>query len=325
MGKTLGILVAIALAFALAACSDDPAITTAPTGGSATVSTGSAAFPVTVTGTGGDVTIDAAPRAHRLALADRDRDAVRDRRRRPGRSRSTTSRTTRPTRPRPTCPASSPTSRRSPATSPTWSSSPTSPATSSPSLDEPRDPGAAAGRRPPRRSTTPTTQIDAARRGHRPRGRGGGARRTDARGRSTSSSTTVGDAATGADLLPRARRHLLLGHVEDVHRPAATAARPGEHRRRGDRARAAGYPQLSAEYIVEADPDLIFLADTKCCGQSAETVAERPAGPGSTAVQDGGVVAARRRRRLPLGSAGRRPARADRRRGARRCTDDTPR
>ena len=29
-----------------------------------------------------------------------------------------------------------------------------------------------------------------------------------------------------------------------------------------------GYPQLSAEYIIESDPDLIFLADTKCCGQS---------------------------------------------------------
>jgi iron complex transport system substrate-binding protein len=30
-----------------------------------------------------------------------------------------------------------------------------------------------------------------------------------------------------------------------------------------------GYPQLSPEYIVDADPDLIFLADTRCCGQSA--------------------------------------------------------
>ncbi len=37
-----------------------------------------------------------------------------------------------------------------------------------------------------------------------------------------------------------------------------------------------GYPQLSAEYLIEQNPDLIFLADTKCCGQSAETVAARP-------------------------------------------------
>jgi len=35
------------------------------------------------------------------------------------------------------------------------------------------------------------------------------------------------------------------------------------------------YPQLSSEFLVDADPDLIFLADTKCCGQSVETLAER--------------------------------------------------
>jgi iron complex transport system substrate-binding protein len=51
-----------------------------------------------------------------------------------------------------------------------------------------------------------------------------------------------------------------------------------------------GYPQLSAEYLVKADPDLIFLADTKCCGQSAATVAKRPGWQDLTAVRDGGVV-----------------------------------
>jgi len=51
-----------------------------------------------------------------------------------------------------------------------------------------------------------------------------------------------------------------------------------------------GYPQLSAEYIIEADPDLIFLADTECCGQTPETVAERPGWDGIAAVADGGVV-----------------------------------
>ena len=51
-----------------------------------------------------------------------------------------------------------------------------------------------------------------------------------------------------------------------------------------------GYPQLSAEYIIEADPDLIFLADTKCCGQSPETVAERPGWDEIAAVTHGGVV-----------------------------------
>jgi iron complex transport system substrate-binding protein len=51
-----------------------------------------------------------------------------------------------------------------------------------------------------------------------------------------------------------------------------------------------GYPQLSAEYVIKADPDLIFLADTKCCGQSAETVAARDGWDQVTAVSSGGVV-----------------------------------
>jgi iron complex transport system substrate-binding protein len=51
-----------------------------------------------------------------------------------------------------------------------------------------------------------------------------------------------------------------------------------------------GYPQLSAEYILDADPDLIFLADTKCCGQSARTVAERPGWDRIAAVENGGVI-----------------------------------
>jgi len=36
------------------------------------------------------------------------------------------------------------------------------------------------------------------------------------------------------------------------------------------------YPQLSAEYIVQQNPQIIVLADTRCCGQSDETVAARP-------------------------------------------------
>jgi iron complex transport system substrate-binding protein len=51
-----------------------------------------------------------------------------------------------------------------------------------------------------------------------------------------------------------------------------------------------GYPQLSAEYILEADPDLIFLADTECCGQSARTVARRPGWEGIEAVRTNGVI-----------------------------------
>jgi iron complex transport system substrate-binding protein len=53
---------------------------------------------------------------------------------------------------------------------------------------------------------------------------------------------------------------------------------------------ATGYPQLSAEHVIKADPDLIFLADTKCCGQSARTVAARDGWDQITAVKTGGVV-----------------------------------
>ena len=51
-----------------------------------------------------------------------------------------------------------------------------------------------------------------------------------------------------------------------------------------------GYPQLSAEAIIAANPDLIFLADTKCCQQTPATVAARPGWNVITAVKDGGVV-----------------------------------
>lgn len=51
-----------------------------------------------------------------------------------------------------------------------------------------------------------------------------------------------------------------------------------------------GYPQLSAEFVIEADPDLIFLADAACCGQNAETVAARPGWESMTAVARGGVI-----------------------------------
>ena len=51
-----------------------------------------------------------------------------------------------------------------------------------------------------------------------------------------------------------------------------------------------GYPQLSDEYLVDADPDVIFLADTLCCGQNAQTVAARPGWDQLTAVQTGRVV-----------------------------------
>ena len=50
------------------------------------------------------------------------------------------------------------------------------------------------------------------------------------------------------------------------------------------------YPQLSAETILKANPDLIFLADTKCCGQSLTTVSARAGWSNLTAVKTGQVV-----------------------------------
>ena len=51
------------------------------------------------------------------------------------------------------------------------------------------------------------------------------------------------------------------------------------------------YPQLSAEYVISASPDVIVLADTRCCAQSAARVRERPGWDGITAVRRGRVVA----------------------------------
>lgn len=51
-----------------------------------------------------------------------------------------------------------------------------------------------------------------------------------------------------------------------------------------------GYPQLSAEYIVAANPDLIVLSDTKCCGQTAAKVKARPGWSTVAALSDGGII-----------------------------------
>ncbi|MDQ7908448.1 ABC transporter substrate-binding protein [Phytohabitans sp. ZYX-F-186] len=51
-----------------------------------------------------------------------------------------------------------------------------------------------------------------------------------------------------------------------------------------------GYPQLSVEALVKSDPDLIFLADTKCCQQSLETVKARTGWANITAVKNGDVI-----------------------------------
>jgi iron complex transport system substrate-binding protein len=51
-----------------------------------------------------------------------------------------------------------------------------------------------------------------------------------------------------------------------------------------------GYPQLSAEFIVQRDPNVVFLADTKCCKQTAATFGARPGFAKLSAVKTGNVV-----------------------------------
>jgi cobalamin transport system substrate-binding protein len=59
-----------------------------------------------------------------------------------------------------------------------------------------------------------------------------------------------------------------------------------------DAAAASGseYPQLSAEYVVAQNPDVIVLADTVCCAQSLRTVAARPGWDRIAAVRTGLVL-----------------------------------
>ncbi len=59
-----------------------------------------------------------------------------------------------------------------------------------------------------------------------------------------------------------------------------------------DDADAGGYPQLSGEYVVSESPELIVLADTKCCEQTAATVAKRPGWDQVEAVANDDIVEA---------------------------------
>jgi iron complex transport system substrate-binding protein len=51
-----------------------------------------------------------------------------------------------------------------------------------------------------------------------------------------------------------------------------------------------GYPKLSPEYVVSQSPDVVVLADIRCCGQSPRTVAARPGWSRVSAVRTGTIV-----------------------------------
>ena len=142
-------------------------------------------------------------------------------------------------------------------------------------------------------------------------------RRDSRRRMKTQIARLVGDRRASARRplrLPRARPRLLLGHVEDVHRPDLRAVRPEEHRRRGGLDAATGYPQLSAEYIVAQSPDLIVLADIEVLRADAGARSRRGrAGSSIDAVRTGIGRPDRRLDRVALGAARRqlRPRRVD--------------
>jgi iron complex transport system substrate-binding protein len=51
-----------------------------------------------------------------------------------------------------------------------------------------------------------------------------------------------------------------------------------------------GYPQLSAEYVISSDPDLIVLADVTCCAMTPAKVAARPGWSELKAVRSYSIV-----------------------------------
>lgn len=53
---------------------------------------------------------------------------------------------------------------------------------------------------------------------------------------------------------------------------------------------AGGYPKLSAEFVAQSDPDLIFLADVKCCQQNKEALAKRPGWKNLSAIKNDRVI-----------------------------------
>jgi iron complex transport system substrate-binding protein len=80
--------------------------------------------------------------------------------------------------------------------------------------------------------------------------------------------------ATGASIIGEIFKLFGLKNIAD--------AAPG--------ASSSGAVQLSAEYIVSSSPDLIVLADTRCCGQSRAKVSQR-AGWGTIAAVKKGAIA----------------------------------
>jgi cobalamin transport system substrate-binding protein len=122
-------------------------------------------------------------------------------------------------------------------------------------------------------------------------------------GHTTGASAVVSSMKTRLEAIirsvPASRRHLRVYHELDPTYYTATSKTfiGSIYNLFGfkDIADAAGtatnqYPQLSAEYIVQQNPQIIVLADTKCCQQTEATVAARPGWSAVAAVRHGRVV-----------------------------------
>jgi iron complex transport system substrate-binding protein len=125
-----------------------------------------------------------------------------------------------------------------------------------------------------------------------------------ATGRTKPATTLVGSMQKQLTALirsvPKRSRHLKVYHELDPTYYSATSAtfigrlyRLFGFRNIADAADStgSGYPQLSAEYIVASNPDIVVLADSICCGQSAATVGTRAGWGQLSAVKGKRVIA----------------------------------
>jgi iron complex transport system substrate-binding protein len=121
----------------------------------------------------------------------------------------------------------------------------------------------------------------------------------DVEGATTLEKKMRGDLAAIVASLPKPSKQLKVYHeLDDTYYSATSATFIGQVytllglRNIADGATAAApdYPQLSAEYIVSSSPDLIVLADTKCCHQDLSTVAARPGWSSIAAVRSAQVI-----------------------------------
>ena len=111
--------------------------------------------------------------------------------------------------------------------------------------------------------------------------------------------TMRSDLAAIVASIPKPARQLKVYHeLDDTYYSATSATFIGQvyallglkNIADGATASSGDYPQLSAEYIVSSSPDLIVLADTKCCHQDLGTVSARPGWSSISAVRKGQVI-----------------------------------